>query len=156
MNQKSSPVHCRLCEKTIESGDRCGYIADGKNGYGWRCGDCIDDAVKQAAKKYSLFIGRFQPFHEGHQTFIQTLLDEGRKVLVGIRDTPRDKDNPYDAEQVLEMINTVFPNVKTIVLPDIEEVVYGRKIGYDIRKLELGAEVEAISASDIRNQSKEE
>jgi cytidyltransferase-like protein len=43
----------------------------------------------------SLVIGRFQPFHDGHYALVQTLLDEGKDVVVAIRDTPFNEDNPY-------------------------------------------------------------
>ena len=33
--------------------------------------------------KYSLFIGRYQPFHKGHHKLIQTVLDEGKNVCIG-------------------------------------------------------------------------
>ncbi len=43
----------------------------------------------------SLFIGRWQPFHEGHQTLIDSVLKEGGKVVIAIRDTPISESNPY-------------------------------------------------------------
>ena len=45
--------------------------------------------------KYSLFIGRYQPFHDGHKALIQKVLDEGKNVLIAVRDCPDDKDNPW-------------------------------------------------------------
>ncbi len=45
-------------------------------------------------KKYSLFIGRYQPLHAGHIALIRSVLNEGKRVLVGIRETGIDKDNP--------------------------------------------------------------
>jgi len=44
--------------------------------------------------KYSLMIGRFQPLHEGHIKLVQTVLDEGRKVCVLLRDTGKNKKKP--------------------------------------------------------------
>jgi len=43
--------------------------------------------------KYSLMIGRYQPFHEGHQKLVQKVLDEGKKVCIALRDTPIDENN---------------------------------------------------------------
>ena len=79
--------------------------------------------------KYSLFIGRWQPFHEGHQALIKSVLDEGKNVCVAIRDTTISSDNPFTAEEREKMILEIFPTVKVIVIPDIEEVCYGRKVG---------------------------
>ena len=39
------------------------------------------------AKKYSLFIGRYQPLHAGHINLIRVVLNEGKNVLVALRDT---------------------------------------------------------------------
>lgn len=100
--------------------------------------------------KYSLFIGRYQPFHKGHQKLIQTVLDEGKNVCVAIRDTEISESNPYSAHEREKMIAEAFPQVKIIIIPDIEEIVYGRKVGWGIRELHLDAETEAISGTAIR------
>jgi hypothetical protein len=102
---------------------------------------------------YSLFIGRWQvPYlHGGHKKLIQTVLDEGKDVCIAIRDTPIDKDNPYTIIQRKEMIQNSFPQTKIIVIPDINEICYGRKVGYGIREIHLDVETEAISGTEIRN-----
>jgi adenylylsulfate kinase len=100
---------------------------------------------------YSLFIGRWQPFHDGHKKLIQSVLDEGKDVCVAIRDTKLSKDNPYSVEERIRMILTAFPQVKVIVIPDITEICYGRKVGYGIRELKLDEATEAISGTEIRN-----
>jgi cytidyltransferase-like protein len=100
---------------------------------------------------YSLFIGRWQPLHAGHKKLIQLVLDEGKEVCVAIRDTPIDKDNPYTVKEREAMIRRAFPQIKIIVIPDIEEIVFGRKVGYGIRELHLDADTEAISGTRIRN-----
>jgi cytidyltransferase-like protein len=103
--------------------------------------------------KYSLVIGRFQPFHEGHKKLIQTLLDEGKKVAVAIRDTERDDENPYGAEERAAMIEGVFPDrekVSVFFIPDVVEVVYGRTPGWTFREVKLDKAIEQISGTDIR------
>ena len=40
------------------------------------------------SEKYALFIGRWQPFHNGHKHIIQNALDEGKNVLIACRETP--------------------------------------------------------------------
>ena len=72
---------------------------------------------------------------------------------MAIRDTPIDKDNPYTVRERKKMIKTAFPKIKIIVIPDIEEIVYGRKVGWGIREIKLDAETEAISATKIREQT---
>lgn len=103
------------------------------------------------SKRYSLFIGRWQPLHDGHKALIQTALDEGKHPLVAIRDTPVDDKNPYTVEERQQMIHDHFGSkVRTIVLPDIAEVCYGRDVGYDVRKIELSPELQQISGTKIR------
>lgn len=105
---------------------------------------------------YSLFIGRWQPFHDGHKKLIQTVLDEGKNVCVAIRDTDISESNPYTTEERRAMIEEAFPQVKIIVIPDIEEVVYGRKVGWGIRELHLDEKTEAISGTKIRESLKKQ
>lgn len=105
--------------------------------------------------KHSLLIGRYQPFHEGHAAMVDTLLAEGKHVCIALRDTPLDASNPYTTEERQEMIRARYGDrVKVIVVPDIEEVVYGRDVGYGIRQLHFGTEIESISATKIRAQSR--
>lgn len=100
---------------------------------------------------YSLFIGRWQPLHEGHRKLIQTVIDEGKQVCIGIRDTEISQNNPYTIEQRREMISVAFPEAKIVVVPDIEEIVYGRDVGYRIRELRLPPEIEVVSGTNIRD-----
>ncbi len=100
--------------------------------------------------KYSLFIGRYQPFHAGHQKLIQTVLDEGKNVCIALRDTEISDTDPYTTDERKKMIEKIFPQVKVIVIPDIEEIVYGRKVGWGIREIKLDEATESISATNIR------
>jgi nicotinamide mononucleotide adenylyltransferase len=40
----------------------------------------------------SLFIGRYQSFHAGHATLINSVLNEGGKVAIAMRDTPTSEE----------------------------------------------------------------
>jgi len=53
------------------------------------------------------------------------------------------------SEQMTVVVSVIAP-VKVIVIPDIEEAVYGRKVGWGIRQIILPEEIEAISATAIR------
>jgi len=105
--------------------------------------------------KYSLMIGRFQPLHEGHIKLIKKVLDENKKVCVLLRDTGIDENNPYTLEERVKMFNKAFPNkeIMLIAMPglDIEEVCYGRKVGWGMREIRLDSKTEDISATKIRN-----
>jgi adenylylsulfate kinase len=100
----------------------------------------------------SLFIGRWQPLHEGHIQLISTALKEGKKVVVGIRDTPVSKDNPFTIRDREIMIQRAFgkDKVEMVVIPDIEEICIGRKVGYGIREIVLPENIQAISGTKER------
>lgn len=98
-----------------------------------------------------MFIGRWQPFHGGHRALIETALDAGNEVIVGIRDTELSRDNPFSVSERVEMIRGVFDErVKLCVIPDFDEICYGRGVGYTFRQIELTLEIEAISGTVIR------
>lgn len=103
--------------------------------------------------KYSLFIGRYQPFHKGHKAIIDKVLKQGKNVLIAIRDTEIDIKNPYTYKQRYDKIRKIYnrdDRVKIIKIGDIEEVCYGRKVGWKIREIKVGKKFENISATNIR------
>jgi len=110
---------------------------------------------------YSLFIGRWQciPPHKGHIALIETALKEGKNVLIAIRDTPKNEQNPYSVEQRREALKKAFKKwgkrVKIMKIPDIEEVCFGRKVGWGIREIRLSKDLENISGTKIRKAQKE-
>lgn len=105
----------------------------------------------------SLFIGRYQPFHNGHKALIETVLREGNGVVIAVRDTTVDKDNPYlaiDRKQMIEDSMKAWKDkVEVIIIPDITEVCYGRKVGWGVREISLPQDIEAISATQIREKT---
>ena len=50
--------------------------------------------------KYSMFIGRWQPWHEGHRWLMNQRLSLGKKVLICVREVGKSDNNPYDPEEV--------------------------------------------------------
>ena len=105
---------------------------------------------------YSLFIGRYQPFHNGHKALIETVLKEGKAVCIAIRDTEQNKQNPYSMFKRMEMVEKALGGwiakgkLRIISIPDITEVCHGRKVGWGIREIRLDEETEKISATKIR------
>ena len=112
--------------------------------------------------KYSMFIGRWQPWHNGHQWLIDQRLKEGKNVLICIRDMLPDENNPYTCEEVYDNLHKdpllkefiKLNMVKVIIIPDIESVNYGRGVGYDIIEHFPPPEIKEISATKIRNAIK--
>ena len=60
---------------------------------------------------YLVFIGRFEPFHNGHQAVIARALSLAREVivLVGSANTPRSIRNPWNVTEREVMIRATFP-----------------------------------------------
>jgi len=113
-------------------------------------------------KQYSMFIGRWQPWHDGHKWLIDQRLNEGKNVLICIRDIEPNEKNPFTAEEVEANIKRELwqlignERVKVMVIPDIESVNFGRGVGYDIIEHLPPQEVSEISATKIREQLKQE
>lgn len=105
---------------------------------------------------HSLFIGRYQPLHKGHIKLIRRVLDDEEKpVVVALRDTPVDEKNPFTTSERKEMLEKEFGDkIKVVVIPDINEVCYGRRVGYSVRKIRLDKQTEELSATKIRNSKK--
>ena len=108
--------------------------------------------------KYSVFIGRWQPWHDGHRWLIDQRLEQNKIVLICIREVSQDDSNPYDPLEVKanienELVDLILLNrVKVIIIPDIESVNYGRGVGYDIIEHVPPQEVGEISATEIRKK----
>jgi cytidyltransferase-like protein len=113
-------------------------------------------------KQYSMFVGRFQPFHGGHKWIVDEILNDGKNVLICVRDIEPDDKNPFTAQQVYENISIeleeliVDRRVKVMVIPDIESINFGRGVGYDIIEHVPPQEVGDISATKIREQMRQE
>jgi cytidyltransferase-like protein len=113
-------------------------------------------------KQYSMVVGRFQPFHDGHKWLVNQCINEGKNVLICIRDIEPDERNPFTAQEVENNIKRELwqlvgqERVKVMIIPDIESVNFGRGVGYDIIEHVPPQEVGDISATKIREQLKQE
>ena len=113
-------------------------------------------------KQYSMFVGRFQPFHAGHRWIVDEILNEGKNVLICISDIEPDDKNPYTSQEVEnriagELIDLIMDGrVRVMIIPDIESINFGRGVGYDIIEHIPPQEVSDISATKIREQLRNE
>jgi len=115
----------------------------------------VASSMQRKTNQWSLFIGRWQPIHEAHRQMFQQVLDEGGRVLIGIRDVEPDEKNPFPVNEVLNTIKNEYkdnPNVSVMVVPDISSVNFGRGVGYDIIEHIPPTEVAEISATKIRKE----
>ncbi len=102
-------------------------------------------------ERYAMFIGRWQPFHNGHKYLIDQALSERQSVCIAIRDTEISSQNPYTIEQRKEMIRRVYGDrVKTVVIPDIVSINIGRKVGYAVNRIDPPENIGKISGTNVR------
>ena len=121
-------------------------------------GKAVDDLVDQLAHLFEqpkavLIPGRWQPLHVGHEWLIQQELDKGKRVVVGIRDTPVSESDPYSAQTRKRMIEYRYQgdNVEAWIMPDLEAISYGRKVGYEVREAtDIPSQVFEVSATGVR------
>ena len=114
--------------------------------------------------RYSMFVGRFQPFHDGHKWLIEQRLKLGKRILIAamdIHDTEPEK-NPFKIDDVIEKIESIFSKeieqglVKVISIPPVESINYGRTVGYEIIEHVPPTEIKEISATNIRKKMRKE
>ena len=108
-------------------------------------------------KPTALFVGRYQPFHEGHKALIVEGINRVGQVCIAVRDTQGTSEkDPFDFEMVKHFIDADMSEYSDkyiiIQIPNISNIFYGRDVGYDIEKIELDKELESISATNIRKE----
>ena len=121
-------------------------------------GKTVNDLVDRLAPFFEkpravLLPGRWQPLHVGHEWLIQRELDQGKRVVVGIRDTPITEADPFSADLRKRMIEHRYEaeDVEAWIMPDIEAISYGRKVGYEVRETDdIPPEVFEVSATGVR------
>ena len=112
--------------------------------------------------KYSMYIGRWQPWHQGHRWLIDQRLDEGKNILICIRDIEPDEKNPWTADEVMLNLSKELKDlinkgrIKVIKIPDIESINIGRGVGYDVIEHCPPDQIKEISATNIRNKMKKD
>jgi cytidyltransferase-like protein len=104
----------------------------------------------------ALFIGRYQPFHGGHQALIEEGLRRVGQVCIAVRDTHgTDARNPLTYFAVKQRIEAALSShagrFVVIPLPNITNVYYGRDVGYAVERIVLDQPTEEISGTTIRD-----
>ena len=124
-------------------------IADQITNYKW-------DNRKPTAQ----MLGRWQPWHGGHQALFEEIVKKTGQVNIMVRDVKGIGDNPFDFETVkknIEIALKEFKNrVKISLVPNITNICYGRGVGYKIEEIVLSQDIQKISATKIRKKMREE
>lgn len=121
-----------------------------------------DKESSSTEKKYSVFFGRWQPWHGGHRWLIDQRLNEGKNVWIAIRDVKPDEKNPFTAHEVMMNLSEELKDLLNegrifiSIVPDIESINYGRGVGYDIIEHVPPTNIGEISATKIREQMRQD
>jgi adenylylsulfate kinase len=108
-------------------------------------------------KPTALFLGRYQPFHDGHKALIVAGLERVGQACIAVRDTQGiDENNPFDFEYVRARIEHGLKEFQgrfvVICVPNITNIFYGRDVGYGIERIDLDAAIEDVSATEARKK----
>jgi adenylylsulfate kinase len=116
---------------------------------------CVDFNLHDWRQPTTLMLGRYQPWHEGHHALYEEAGKRTDQVLLGVRDTYQTSEkDPLTFDEVKGYISKdpVMENALVLKLPNITNIVYGRDVGYKIEQVKLGADIEAISATQKRKE----
>jgi energy-coupling factor transporter ATP-binding protein EcfA2 len=120
----------------------------------WLIGSRFFDVQKPTTQ----MLGRYQPWHDGHQALFERALAKHGQVNIMVRDMPTDKNNPYTAQEVIANLSKQLVSfagqVMFSIVPNIVNITYGRDVGYKIEQEQFDKEIENISATKIREESK--
>ena len=106
-------------------------------------------------------LGRWQPWHAGHQKLFEEILKKPGQVNIMVRDVKGVDDNPFDFETVKkkieEKLNPKYEGrFKIMLVPNITNICYGRGVGYKIEEIVMPEEIQKISATKIREKMRED
>lgn len=122
----------------------------------------VESSLQPKTNQYAMFVGRWQPLHSSHQALFQRALNNGKNLLICIRDAEVNEKNPFTAEEVKRNIEDVYALLinsgimKVMIIPDICSVEFGRGVGYDIIEHIPPTEIADVSATKIREQMRKE
>lgn len=116
--------------------------------------------VFDSKKPTALFVGRYQPFHDGHRALIEEGIQRVGQACIAVRDTHgTDEKNPFTFSQVKARIEEALRawngHFIVVPVPNITKIFYGREVGYDIEQIVLPDNIHAISATRVRKAMSE-
>ena len=118
--------------------------------------DKIQPYVWKNKKPTAQMLGRWQPWHQGHQTLFEQVIKKTGQVNIQVRDVHGIDDNPFKFATVKRNIEKAladFKNrIKISLVPNITNICYGRGVGYKIEEVVLSKNIQKISATKIRKK----
>ena len=115
-------------------------------------------------------LGRWQPWHGGHQELFKRCVAKTGQVIIQVRDVQGasggagQDDNPFDWDTVCANIETGLAadgfqrgvEYEIMLVPNIVNITYGRGVGYVFEEEVFDASITEISATKIRKQMRDE
>ena len=115
-------------------------------------------------------LGRWQPWHDGHQSLFKRCILKTGQVIIQVRDVQGSsggqgqEDNPFDWDSVCKniedgLIKDGFKrgvDYEIMLVPNIVNISYGRGVGYILEEEIFEEDIESISATKIRKKMREE
>ncbi|WP_294046574.1 hypothetical protein [Sphingomonas sp.] len=105
----------------------------------------------------ALFVGRYQPFHDGHRALVFKDLQRVGQACITVRNTEgTSPSDPFGFEYVKARIETDLRDYAgrfiVVQLPNIAAIFYGRDAGYQVEQPSVDANIAALSATEVRRQ----
>ena len=111
-------------------------------------------------KPTAQMLGRWQPWHAGHQKLFEEILKKTGQVNIMVRDVQGIDDNPFNFDTVKKNISEALKDFtgrfKITLVPNITNICYGRKVGYKMEEIVLDEKTQQISATKIRAQMRKD
>ena len=115
-------------------------------------------------------LGRWQPWHDGHQALFKRCVAKTGQVIIQVRDVQGasggdgQDDNPFDWDSVCTNIeeNLLLDGFKRgiefeiMLVPNVVNITYGRGVGYVFEEEVFDKSITEISATKIRQKLREE
>ncbi len=115
-------------------------------------------------------LGRWQPWHEGHQELFKRCIIKTGQVIIQVRDVEGasggtgQEDNPFCWETVCKNIEeglkkdsfTRGLDYEIMLVPNVVNITYGRGVGYVFEEESFDEKTESISATKIRKKLRAE
>ena len=115
-------------------------------------------------------LGRWQPWHDGHQALFKRCISKTGQVVIQVRDVEGasggdgQNDNPFDWDSVCKNIeNSLIKDgyrrgfdYEIMLVPNIVNISYGRGVGYSFEEEVFEESITRISATKIRKKLRDE
>ena len=115
-------------------------------------------------------LGRWQPWHGGHQALFKRCVVKTGQVIIQVRDVQGtsggigQEDNPFDWDTVCsnienELLEDGFKRgveYEIMLVPNIVNITYGRGVGYTFEEEVFDKSITEISATKIRKKLRED